>query len=100
LATTADLVLGATVVPAGRYSLFATLGDADTLTLIVNRQVGQWGTEHDPSRDLARVPLTRRALGVTVERLTVALTAPGPRGPGTFCVAWDVTEWCTSLAVR
>ena len=43
-------------MPAGIYSLFTWAG-SNGYHLVVNRQAGQWGTDYDASRDLARIPL-------------------------------------------
>ena len=54
LTTSKDLVIGGTTVPAGKVTLY-TLPGEDQWKLILNKQTGQWGTEYDQSKDLARV---------------------------------------------
>ena len=55
--TEQPLDLGGTTIPAGAYSLY-TLPMADgSAKLIISKQVGQWGTAYDQSKDLARVAL-------------------------------------------
>jgi len=51
-----DLAIGGRTVPAGHYSLW-TVPTGDGAELIVNRQHGQWGTEHDSTKDMLRIPL-------------------------------------------
>ena len=56
LTTSGDLDFAGTRIAAGSYSLFAKkMGDG--WTLLVNSQTGQWGTEHDASKDIAEIPL-------------------------------------------
>jgi len=54
--TDKDLDIGGVHVPAGFYTLWL-LPTAKTAWLIVNKQTGQWGTAHDRSQDIARIPL-------------------------------------------
>jgi hypothetical protein len=92
LTTGADLTIGGASVPAGTYSLFAQPG-ADGWTLIVNRQSGQWGTQHDAARDLVRIPMRVRTLASPVEAFTMWLV-PAGAGParGTLVLAWGTVE--------
>ena len=69
LGTDADIVIGGVTLPAGTYSLWtATTGGYQ---LVVNRQHGQWGTEHDPKLDMMRIPLRETSLSSPVERFTI-----------------------------
>lgn len=72
LGTDADIAIGGVTIPAGTYSLWtATTGGYQ---LVVNRQHGQWGTDHDPSQDMARIPLRESAASPPVERFTIGFT--------------------------
>ncbi|HEX5971639.1 MAG TPA: DUF2911 domain-containing protein [Gemmatimonadaceae bacterium] len=72
LGTDADLVIGGATIPAGTYSLWtATTGGYQ---LVVNRQHGQWGTDHDPAQDMVRIPLRETSLPSPVERFTIGFT--------------------------
>ena len=68
LTTTTDIMLGSLHVPAGSYSLFTIPGEKEW-TLIVNKQTGQWGTNHDAKQDLGRVKMTVTPLKTPVEQL-------------------------------
>lgn len=96
----ADITLGGTAIPAGSYSLFAEPG-ANGWTLIVNRQSGQWGTQHDPAQDFARIPMRVRTLAAPVEAFTMWLV-PAGQGParGTLVLAWGNVEASTDWAAR
>jgi hypothetical protein len=97
LTSSIDLMIGGVEVPAGSYTLYS-LPRPDGADLIVSRQTGQWGTEYDPALDLARIPLTQRALASPVEEFTIALesTAAGP----VLRLAWERTEWTVAVAPR
>lgn len=58
LVTKADLMIGKTMVPAGTYTLYS-LPSATGWKLIVNKQVGQWGTVYHADQDLARIPMMK-----------------------------------------
>ena len=66
LTTSADLMIGNTVVPAGKYTLW-TLPTPTGTQLIINTQTGQWGTQYDASKDLARIDLTQTTPARPVE---------------------------------
>ena len=70
LTTNRDLMLGSAHVPAGEYTLW-TLTNGDTTELIVNNQTGQWGTDYDESRDLARTEMTVSTLDTPADQLTL-----------------------------
>lgn len=88
--TDQPIEIGGTPLPAGTYTLWTIPSDT-TPVLIINRQTGQWGTEYDPSQDLARIPLTRSTLDAPVEVFTITLT---PRaGGGVLGMEWEGTRW-------
>jgi hypothetical protein len=66
----ADLVVGGATVPAGTYTLW-TATTPGGHQLVINRQVGQWGTVYDAKRDLVRVPLRESSVASPVERFTI-----------------------------
>ena len=88
--TTRALRFGATVIPAGTYTLF-TIPRADRWTLIVNRNVDINGQQYDESADLARIDLAVRPLTQTVEPFTIVVEPDGPSG-GLLRLRWDRTE--------
>jgi hypothetical protein len=90
--TTVDLALGDATVPAGEYSLWMLPGEDETL-LIVNRQTGQFGTQYDPARDLARVAVQRVPTPDNVERLTLSISE------GTLRVSWGDVSYHVPVEV-
>lgn len=73
--TSGDLSFGDVTIPAGSYSLFAKRTGEDSWELIFNEQTGQWGTEHDPSRDVATVPLEWTKHDTNHEAFTIVIAA-------------------------
>lgn len=96
--TDRDVTLGTTPLKAGTYTLW-TLPSDRGVTLIVNGQTGQWGTDYDAKRDVARIPIESRQLDAPVERFTIAV-APTGEGAGTLRMQWDTTEWSVPIQVR
>lgn len=97
LTTSRDLVIGGTTVPAGKYTLW-TLPTATGATLIINSQTGQWGTDYDPKRDFARIPLTTTMLSSPTERFTISLDPDG--NGGVIRLAWDDRAYSVPFTVK
>ncbi len=97
LATDKALDFGGVVVPAGKYSVW-TLPAKSGWTLILNGQTGQWGTEHDASKDLYKIALAVEALPDVVERFTINVL-PRDTG-GVLQLDWDPTRASVGFAVK
>lgn len=69
LTTELDITIGTAFIPRGIYSLFS-LPTKTGWKLVVSKQVMQWGTDYDPSQDLARIDLRLRTLVEPLESLT------------------------------
>ena len=98
LTTDVDLTIGNAFVPRGIYSLFAWPGKTGW-KLIISKAVGAWGTDYDPSQDLARIDLRSRSLNDPVESLSIYLipTLDAPNSPpmlpkGVLRIVWERTE--------
>ncbi|HXI21384.1 MAG TPA: DUF2911 domain-containing protein [Gemmatimonadales bacterium] len=90
-----DLTLGGQRLTAGKYTLWILPTDSTRAELLVNSQTGQWGTDHDPARDILHLPLTVETLPAQVEEFTIAVGAGSePR----LSFTWDRTRW--SLPVK
>ncbi len=97
LSTPVDLRVGDATIPAGKYTLW-TLPTPDGVSLIVNKQTGQWGTEYDPSQDLVRLAMRSESLAQSVERFTITVVPVGSGGEIRF--DWDRTRWILPFTVR
>jgi hypothetical protein len=89
LTTPVDLSFGATRVAKGAYSLWLKK-TGDAFQLVFNSQTGQWGTQHDPAKDVVSVAMTKAALASPVETFTIDLT-PATNG-GAFALSWGATK--------
>jgi hypothetical protein len=97
LTTSADLVFGSTVIPAGKYTLWS-LPAATGAKLIINSQTGQWGTDYDASKDVARLDLTQTMLTSPVEEFTISLVPQ--RTNGVIKLSWDDREYSIPFRVK
>ena len=97
LTTSADLIIGNTTVPAGKYTLWSLPTPAGA-KLIINSQTGQWGTEYDMSKDFARVDLTQTTLAKPVDEFTFAVVPNGAGGVLKF--SWDDREYSVPIRAR
>jgi hypothetical protein len=93
LETTGDLDIGGVRVPRGKYTLWTWL-DPKAPLLIVNAQVGHWGTEYDPKKDVVRIPLAIERLAEPVERFTIGLDR------GRLTLDWDRTRFAVPVVAR
>src|SRR5580692_4666777 len=102
LITQKPIVFGATVIPAGAYTLW-TLPTADgSAKLIVNKQIGQWGVgpgSYDDSQDLARIDLKPETLTAPVDQFTMAI-AKNPDGGGILKMSWENTQFSAAFTVQ
>ncbi|MEX2155194.1 MAG: DUF2911 domain-containing protein [Gemmatimonadaceae bacterium] len=91
------LTFGDKVLPAGEYTMW-TLPSTGTWMLMFNSQTGQWGTEHDPAKDVLRVPMRARVSNISVEQFTIRVEPDG--NGGVMRLIWDTTEAWVSFGVR
>ncbi len=90
LSTPVDLTFGSVKLPKGNYSLFLKKVDADKYEITFNSQTGQWGTQHDATKDVAQAPMKKEAVGSPVEMFTLDLKGT-PKG-GTIIMSWGTTQ--------
>lgn len=91
LETDKMLMIGPLHLNPGKYSLYSVV-DEKTWKLVVNKQVGQWGTEYQQGQDLGRVDMKVEALSAPGEQFTIAL-APGPGGKGgMITMQWETKK--------
>jgi hypothetical protein len=93
--TPVDLVIGATTVPAGKYTLWS-LPTPSGWKLIINKQTGQWGTVYDPAQDLVRVDARVETLRDPVEQFVIAFERAG--APTVLSFSWDRTRVTVPIA--
>jgi hypothetical protein len=98
LTTEADLNIGGTNVPAGKYTLY-TLPSEGTWKLIINKQTGQWGTQYDESQDLARIDLKKSPLNQPVEQFTISFNKKND-STADLVLKWETTELSAPVTVK
>ena len=87
LTTDVNLLINGTLIPKGSYTLF-TIRSRTGTKLIVNKQVGQWGTQYDAKQDLARIDMRTRRVSDPLDALQIALV-PAPTGTkGVLRIVW------------
>ena len=89
ITTPVDLSFAATKIAKGSYSLFLAKS-GQKFELVFNSQTGQWGTQHDKTKDVAKVAMKSETIPSSVETFTIELKE-APKG-GTFSLSWGTTK--------
>lgn len=87
--TPVDLTFGSTKVAKGSYSLWL-VKTGEKFQLVFNSQTGQWGTQHDPSKDVDKVDMQEESIPNSVETFTIDLESAS--GGGVFQMEWGKTQ--------
>jgi hypothetical protein len=95
LTTPVDLDFGAIKVPKGAYSLWLKRKEPERFELVFNSQTGQWGMQHDVSKDVYAVPMKEGHLANSVEIFAIDLKS-APKG-GVFILNWGTTSLSTDF---
>jgi hypothetical protein len=98
LITQKPITLGETSVPAGAYSLYTLPNEDGSAKLIINKQIGQWGTQYDEKQDLARVDLKKEAVENTVEQFTMSVSK-NASGGGLLKLSWEKMQYSVPFTV-
>ena len=105
LHTDVDITLGDVKLSRGDYSLYILYARTG-YALIVNRGTGQWGTDHDATKDIGRVTLAARTMAEPEPSLSIYLVPDSPDPTtgyaelrGTLRIKWGTTELTTSWRV-
>lgn len=99
LLTQKPIDIGGTTVPAGAYSLFLLPAENGTSKLIVNKQIGQWGSQYDEKQDLARIDLTQATPAASIDQFSMSV-AKSASGGGTLTIGWDDREFSVPYNVK
>jgi hypothetical protein len=98
LATTRTLAFGDVVVAPGIYTLYIHQ-TREGPVLLINRQIGQWGTVYDASQTIGRVPMQMAPTPDFVEEFTIAIRQAGPNR-GALDFAWGPAVATAAFAIR
>ncbi|HTC95024.1 MAG TPA: DUF2911 domain-containing protein [Terriglobales bacterium] len=99
LITQKAIVMGKTAIPAGAYSVYTLPAEDGSAKLIINKQIGQWGTQYDEKQDLARIDLKKDALEAPVDQFTMAVEK-NPSGGGALKMMWENTQYSALITVQ
>ncbi len=89
-ATSSDITVGGTAVPAGQYTLFAVPGESKW-DLVVSKKTGEWGSAYPgPDNDLARIDMKVSKTAAPVENFTIAFDQKG--SSCTLRMEWENTS--------
>lgn len=84
-----DTKFGGQNIPKGTYTLFALVNEKDW-TLILNSQLGQWGSfgyEKNKAKDVAKVNVPVKTIEPGVEQLTIRFDAKNA-----MVIEWDKVQ--------
>jgi hypothetical protein len=98
LATSKRIQLGDITLDPGLYTLWTQHTRTGTF-LIVNKQVGQWGTQYNPANDLGRVAMQLSDAPSFVENFTITIRPLG-QGRGAIDLAWGDKVASAPFVVR
>lgn len=98
LATGKTLAFGELTLAPGLYTLWMQHTRTGTW-LIVNKQVGQWGTQYNASNDVGRVQVELKDSPNFFEEFVVTVRTTGP-GRGAIDLAWGDKIATAPLVVR
>ena len=99
LHTDGTLTIGTLTLAPGDYSLWVQLDAPTGWNLIVNKQVGQWGTDHDAKQDIGRMRMTMAKTPEHVEDFTINVRSTGA-GRGAIDMAWGDSVATAPFTVR
>ncbi len=99
LVTQKPITMGETTIPAGTYTLYTLPAGDGTAKLVINKQVGQWGTQYDEKEDLARIDLKKTTLEAPVDQFTMAIEKD-PSGGGVLKMSWENTAYSVPFTVQ
>ena len=99
LITQKPMSIGETTVPAGAYTLYTLPKEDGSAKLIINKQLGQWGTQYHEGQDLARVDLKKEALDTPVDQFTMSV-GKNPSGGGLIKLMWENTQFSVPFTAQ
>jgi len=95
--TSAPITLAGIKMPAGTYTLW-TVPHRNRTDIIVNKEIGQWGTGYDGSHDLGMARMTADSVATPVEKFTISITPTDARR-GTLAMEWGPLRWTAPIVV-
>jgi hypothetical protein len=97
MSTEANLDIGGLKIPKGNYTIY-TIPQANEWTLIISKELGQWGTDYHPKLDLGRAKMSVKTLDKPVEEFKLEVTSQGPKN-GMLTMTWEKTQASVPIVV-
>jgi hypothetical protein len=94
----APITMAGMNMPAGTYTLWSVPRSDGRAELIVNKQVGQWGTEYNDKFDLGTKPFLVDTQATPVDKFTISIVPDGAR-KGTLVMEWGTFKWTVPIVV-
>ncbi len=98
LVTEHPLAAGDVTIPAGAYTLYMLPAEDGSAKLIVNKQLGQWGTVYHADMDLARIDMKKEAADPAADQFTIDLTKDGHGG--VLKATWAAVTYSLPFTVK
>ncbi len=88
-------------IPAGIHTLYIIPSENGVSKLAFSKKVGDWGVPVNVDNDVARFDLTKEALSMPVDQLTIAVknTNPAALG-GAIEISWERTKFSLPFTVK
>jgi hypothetical protein len=99
LDSTRALRLGNLTVPPGPHTIWM-LPTPGSWTLVVSKEASGFHTNYNPSADLGRIEMTKRAVSDPVEQLTFAIVKDATGPGGAITMTWETTEVSVPFTVE
>ncbi|MEP6763089.1 MAG: DUF2911 domain-containing protein [Gemmatimonadaceae bacterium] len=91
--TSENIVVGDSIVPAGRYTLWMQYMPNGEAYLVVNKAVNVFGTQYRAQQDLVHIPLKRMNGRPQTERLTIGIA------DNALQIRWGDVTWVAPIKV-
>ena len=97
MSTEANLDIGGLKVPKGNYTIY-TIPQANEWTLIISKELGQWGTDYHPKLDFGRTKMSVKTLAAPVENFKLEVSSQGGNN-GLLTMTWEKTQASVPITV-
>jgi hypothetical protein len=98
LVTTTPIHIGTLAIPAGTYTVYTLPGEQQWL-LIINKQIGQWGTEYHQDQDLGRIPMKAVSMSSPQERMSITFEHTTHTSTQLH-IRWETTDRYVSITLN
>jgi hypothetical protein len=97
MSTEANLQIGDLKLPKGNYTIY-TIPQPNEWTLIISKELGQWGTEYHQPKDFGRTKMSVKMLDKPVENFELKVAATGGNS-GLLTMTWEKTQASIPITV-